>query len=49
MKLNTIMEKLVIENDYDARTDGPIKLQEKRASAVESYRASWYGMGLSPH
>ena len=28
MKLSTIVEKLVIEKDYDARTYGPIILQE---------------------
>ena len=35
------------ENEYDNRTYGPIRLQEYRASSVEGYRASWYGMDFT--
>ena len=28
------MEKLVVEEDYEARTYGPIRLQDSRASAI---------------
>ncbi len=41
LEYGTTVKKLVVEEDYDARTYGAIRLHDKRASTVEDYGASW--------